>query len=53
MHFVATSVTEILYVTDIPLTLLQMDAISVGALGIPVSQNAMTICLQAKIPLRA
>lgn len=53
MHFVATSVTEMLYVTDTPLTLLQMEAISVAALVIPVSQNAMTVCLQAKIPLLA
>lgn len=50
MHFVAISVTDILYVTDTPLTLLQMDAISVAALVIPGSQNAMTVFLQAKIP---
>lgn len=49
--FVNHSVTVIIYVTDIPLTLLTMDAISVAALAIPMSRHAPRAILQAKVQL--
>lgn len=51
--FVNHSVTVIIYVTDIPLTLLTMDAISVAALAIPMSHHAPRAILQAKVQLLA
>lgn len=51
--FVNHSVTVIIYVTDIPLTLLTMDAISVAALAIPMSRHAPRAILQAKVQLLA
>lgn len=51
--FVNHSVTVILYVTDIPLTLLTMYAISVAALAIPMSHHAPRAILQAKVQLLA
>lgn len=51
--FVNHSVTVIIYVTDIPLTLQTMDAISVAALAIPMSHHAPHAILQAKVQLLA
>lgn len=51
--FVNHSVTVIIYVTDIPLTLLTVDAISVAALAIPMSRHAPRAILQAKVQLLA
>lgn len=51
--FVNHSVTVIIYVTDIPLTVLTMDAISVAALAIPMSRHAPRANLQAKVQLLA
>lgn len=51
--FVNHSVTVIIHVTDIPLTLLTMDAISVAALAIPMSRHAPRAILQAKVQLLA
>lgn len=51
--FVNHSVTVIIYVTDIPLTLQTMDAISVAALAIPMSRHAPRAILQAKVQLLA
>lgn len=53
INFVDQSVTVIIYVTDIPLTLLTMNAISVAALAIPMSHHAPLAILLAKVQLLA